>query len=127
MTTHSADRHGAPPRTEEDHVPTVKLVLIGVVSLVIFFIASVWASRIMTRGEERQLPHGPAPAPAFAGKDEVGIVDLDEYGAGRSRGDAKRAEKLRRLQSYGWVDQQKGLVHIPIERAMELTAQGVRP
>ena len=27
------------------------------------------------------------------------------------------------LNSYGWVDQPKGVVHIPIERAMELTAQ----
>jgi hypothetical protein len=27
------------------------------------------------------------------------------------------------LQSYGWIDQQKGVVRIPIERAMELTAE----
>ena len=28
-----------------------------------------------------------------------------------------------RLDSYGWVDKDNGLVHIPIERAMELTLQ----
>jgi hypothetical protein len=37
-------------------------------------------------------------------------------------------EKLRReeddyLSSYGWVDQREGLVHIPIERAIELMAE----
>jgi hypothetical protein len=30
-------------------------------------------------------------------------------------------QKRRRLESYGWVDQQKQLVHIPIERAMSLS------
>jgi hypothetical protein len=37
-------------------------------------------------------------------------------------------EKLHRgedalLTSYGWVDQREGLVHIPIERAIELMAE----
>jgi hypothetical protein len=37
-------------------------------------------------------------------------------------------ERLRReeddyLSSYGWVDQREGLVHIPIERAIELMAE----
>jgi hypothetical protein len=27
------------------------------------------------------------------------------------------------LESYGWVDRQNGVVHLPIERAMELTLQ----
>jgi hypothetical protein len=31
-----------------------------------------------------------------------------------------RDESKQRLSSYGWVDQQIGVVHIPIERAMEL-------
>jgi hypothetical protein len=29
----------------------------------------------------------------------------------------------QRLNSYGWVDEKAGVVHIPIERAMELIAQ----
>lgn len=31
--------------------------------------------------------------------------------------DAKAAE---RLTSYGWIDKEKGIVHIPVERATEL-------
>jgi len=33
------------------------------------------------------------------------------------------ADQLEQLNSYGWVDQQAGTVHIPIDRAMELVAQ----
>lgn len=33
---------------------------------------------------------------------------------------ALRAREAARLSSYGWVDRQAGVVHIPIERAMEL-------
>lgn len=36
------------------------------------------------------------------------------------------AQAQQQLQSYGWVDQAGGVVHIPIERAMELlVAQGL--
>jgi hypothetical protein len=34
-----------------------------------------------------------------------------------------RADEEARLHSYGWVDRKAGVIHIPIERAMELTAQ----
>lgn len=34
-----------------------------------------------------------------------------------------RLGEEQRLNSYGWIDQQAGVVHIPIERAMELIAQ----
>ena len=33
-----------------------------------------------------------------------------------------RAREQARLDSYGWVDRPEGLVHIPIERAMEILA-----
>lgn len=34
-----------------------------------------------------------------------------------------KAEQLGALHSYGWIDKATGVVHIPIERAMELTVQ----
>jgi hypothetical protein len=34
-----------------------------------------------------------------------------------------RVQEEKNLNSYGWVDQQAGVVRIPIERAMELLAQ----
>jgi cbb3-type cytochrome oxidase subunit 3 len=35
----------------------------------------------------------------------------------------QRAAQLKQLSSYGWADQKAGKVNLPIERAMELTAQ----
>jgi hypothetical protein len=36
---------------------------------------------------------------------------------------AYRAAENERLRSYGWVDQARGVVHIPIERAIDLVAE----
>lgn len=33
------------------------------------------------------------------------------------------ADEMRRLNSTGWIDKQRGIVHIPIADAMRLTAQ----
>lgn len=44
---------------------------------------------------------------------------------------AMRAEAQRRLDSYAWVDRERGVARIPIERAMELLVarerEGERP
>lgn len=37
-----------------------------------------------------------------------------------------RAEEQKRLNDYYWIDKKKGIVHIPIERAMkEVAAEGI--
>ena len=36
---------------------------------------------------------------------------------------AFRAEEDRVLNSYGWIDRQKGVVRVPIDRAIDLLAQ----
>jgi hypothetical protein len=47
-------------------------------------------------------------------------LDLDDDHAQRVALYAKQSQKLN---SYGWVDQRKGIFHIPIERAMDLILQ----
>jgi hypothetical protein len=42
------------------------------------------------------------------------VVDMDEM----------RAREEQVLSSYGWVDQQKGVVHIPIDQAKKLVLNG---
>jgi hypothetical protein len=37
--------------------------------------------------------------------------------------DALRAGEFKRLSSYGWISPQDDLIHIPIERAMELVLE----
>ena len=36
---------------------------------------------------------------------------------------ALRATEQEELESYGWIDQQKGIVHIPVEQAMTLLVE----
>jgi hypothetical protein len=54
---------------------------------------------------ERRLP----PEPRLQATPEL---DLQAY----------RAEERRRAASWGWVDEKAGVVHIPVERAMDIVA-----
>jgi len=47
------------------------------------------------------------------------LLEVDERGQLRNF----VLDQEKQLNSYGWVDEKAGVAHIPIERAMELTAQ----
>jgi len=55
-------------------------------------------------------PHLIAPPPRLQTNE---TMDLARY---------ESAEKAK-LNGYGWIDKQAGVIHIPIERAMDLVAQ----
>lgn len=65
-------------------------------------------------------------APSYeAQRDAPGLSSAPQDELGRDR-----REKEQRLHSYGWVDRNGGVAHIPIEDAMELLASrgaGGRP
>jgi hypothetical protein len=70
------------------------------------------------------------PAPAFNPRGAANPADFSEDQRWRMTA-AGRLEALKDLQqksltaatSYGWVDQQKGIARIPIDRAIELTVR----
>jgi hypothetical protein len=51
-----------------------------------------------------------APAPRLQPNP---AIDLAQY----------QAAQKAKLNSYGWIDKQTGIIHIPIERAMELISR----
>jgi hypothetical protein len=110
-------------RSEEDRIATGKLVFVGVAALVVFFIASAIAVGFY---RVKQGERGPLPVPPEIGQSKIGIVEQTMFDL-QVRGARDRAARLERLSSYGWVDRGAGIVHLPIDRAMELVAQGVRP
>jgi len=120
---HAAHAAHEPIRQEEDRISTRIIVLVGAGSLAIFLVAG-WAAVGFLRARERA--HGPMVMPAEMGRSKIGMVEQDFFDVS-VRGARQRALKMERLGSYGWVDERAGTVHIPIERAMELVAQGVRP
>lgn len=115
--------HGPQVQSEEDRISTGKILAVGIASLLLFFFASVATSLFfrMRLGE-----HPPMPMPPELGRSKIGMVEQQIFDKAL-RGTRDRAAREERLRSYGWVDQRRGVVHLPIDRAMELVAQGVRP
>lgn len=112
-----------PVRSEEDRISSAKIVAVGIASLVIFFAASVVAVSYL---RTRQGEHPSLPIPVEVGRSKIAMVEQQLFDQAR-RGEVDRAARLERLRSYGWADRRQGVVHIPIERAMELVAGGARP
>lgn len=96
--------------------PTLRLrpVLVVVAATMVFVgvvMAAIWWI-YMASGPER-------PAAAVAA-DPPPAIDLGETRR------AWEAPMRQRLASYGWVDREAGLVHVPVERAVELVlAEGL--
>ncbi len=120
---HGDEGHGHGVRSEEDVVPTLRLVMVGVVALLIFFLGSLAAVLYL---HVRDVERGPIVIPPEIGLSKIGMVEQQPF-AQANRGERQRAQQLERLGSYGWIDRQAGVAHIPIEEAMRLVVQGVRP
>ncbi len=110
-------------RSEDDRIAPLPIIAVGVGALVVFFLASfVTISYLRMREGDRP----PLPVPQDFGQSKIGLVEQQLFELS-TRGERDRAARQQRLGSYGWVDRKAGVVHLPIERAMELSAQGVRP
>jgi hypothetical protein len=110
-------------RAEEDRVSTPVIVWVGVGALVIFFLGSLAATGYlrMKQGERPAIP-----IPPEVGQSKIGMVEQQPFDLA-VRGERDRTARLRRLESYGWVDRPAGIARMPIEKAMELVVAGVRP
>ena len=120
--TDPAPGHGR-VRSEEDHIPSGPILAVGVGALVIFFLGS-FVTLSWLRMKEGDRP--PLPVPQELGRSKIGLVEQQLFDA-TTRGRRDLEARRERLGSYGWVDRPAGVVHLPIERAMELSAQGARP
>ncbi len=124
---HTEAHHGfAHPPAEEDRVPSAKIIWVGVIALVVFFLGSLAAGLGMAAMRRAVNPEGPPPLPPQAGQAKIGIVEQRLFD-NANQGVAWRERALRRLETTGWVDREKGVVHIPVERAMEMVEKGARP
>lgn len=121
-----SDSHHAPPASSaaiqtpgEDGIQIGKIVIVGVVSLVIFAISAV----IAHLGLKYYTAHlheatGEAPRGHMIGKAEVGIVDQVHFDDDK-RLELWREARKKHLSGYGWVDRARGIVHVPIDKAMD--------
>jgi hypothetical protein len=113
-------------RQEADRPNVAALSWIGVGTLLVFG-ACLLAVVFLLQGRETAIaPHGEPPPPPAVHRSQVGIVNQRLFGEQPENEDVQR-RAAGRLATYGWVDRDAGLVHLPIDRAVELVAQGVRP
>lgn len=114
------------PRQLPNLIPTTRITLIGLAAMVLFTLGSLGATELWRVGQKRWQPTGPPPIPSEIGQAEIGAVfqiPFDAFAGGL----ALHAAQKRRLESYGWVDRPRGVIHVPIDRAMELYLAGQRP
>jgi hypothetical protein len=118
---HDPHGHGA-----SDAIDYVKVITVGVVSLIIFGLATYWAAIILRRETARIEAESGKSKPVDVSRTEIGIVDQVPF-ASDHRLERWRAEHAAWLHGYGWVDRGKGIAHIPIETAMAQVLGGALP
>ena len=116
--SHSTEHLPPPEAQADERVSSFKIVAVGVIALLVFGAATVWSARILDRTARTLSPAGPLPVGKEIGKPEIGIVDQTPFETTRG-GEKYRREALQRLNSYGWVDPQKGVIHVPIDKAID--------
>ena len=77
--------------------------VVGIISAILLFVIIVMLQALFFRAEHREMERKVYSQPYQA------LQQLD-------------ADQLGLLNSYGWVSEKEGTVHVPIDRAMELIA-----
>jgi hypothetical protein len=115
--------HLPPPAAQaEEGFRWFAVIGTGAGVILVFVIATFIVYRFLDQREKALQPLGPDPIPAMLGQPEIGIVDQVPFDVTRGA-QAYRRESFERLSSWGWLDRQRGVIHIPIDRAMELVLQ----
>jgi hypothetical protein len=109
----------APGELEDKNLPYRKIIGVGVAAVVIFGLSIVWSTMLLRGAEKEMHPAGPPPLPPGVNQYEVGIVNQRMFNLDQ-RAAQKRLQQMDRLNSYGWIDRQAGVAHIPIDVAMEM-------
>jgi hypothetical protein len=116
--SHSTEHLPPPAAQADEHVAGFKLVAVGVIALLVFGAATVWSARILGGTARMLQPTGPLAPGKDVGKPEIGIVDQTPFETTRGAERYRRSD-LQTLRTYGWVDRDKGIIHIPIDRAID--------
>jgi hypothetical protein len=111
-----------PGDLEDKNLPYRKIVGVGLASIVIFGLSILWSTSLLRSAEREMQPAGPPPLPKGVNQYEVGIVNQRLFSLDQ-RAAQKRLQQMNRLNTYGWLDKQAGIVHIPVDVAMDMLVQ----
>lgn len=112
----------APPPPEPESVPAAKIAIALLVTVAIAA-GSVALGRLL----EHQAKGPRASPPLAIGQPEIGRQFQRPFGLEKTAAQLRQHEH-QRLNSYGWVDRKRELIHVPLERAYDavITAEGER-
>ena len=105
------------------------LITLTAICVLVYFVLRGMYSYLDTYESRHQPPQGPLAPPTRADTRTVTPGDITNFPQPRLETTERqeinglRLQEEKTLNSYGWVDQQAGVVHIPIDRAMQLLAQ----
>jgi hypothetical protein len=110
-------------RQESDRLANRKVIVITIASIIVFGAAVAVAGLLLgpMRAGRDIGPAAPSAAPASMGSVEQTLI------LGPPRGIDTRREQRASLDRWGWVDRDAGIARIPVERAMDLVADGGAP
>jgi hypothetical protein len=110
---------------EEDWVPAWKVVAAFATALAIAAGMILWAVTANGAHETALRPAGAYPDRWLGVRHEVAHVRQDLFG--EQRGDSVIGRQRAALASYGWVDRERGVVNIPVDRGIDLVLEGRAP
>jgi hypothetical protein len=116
--SHSTEHLPPPEAQAEEAIASGKVLLVGILALIVFAGAAYWSTQIWRQTRFGLEPNGPVAPGTEIGKAEIGIVDQTPFETVRTA-ERTRAEQLKQLQSYGWIDRDKGVIHLPIDKAID--------
>jgi hypothetical protein len=122
MSQHHGYSH---PPAEEDRIASGAIIAVGVGSLLVFFVGSLLAGVYLHHRRAQIWPDGQAAVAAEAGKPKIGMVEQRLFD-NANQGVAMKARQQQKLERSGWVDRDRGIVFMPIDRAMDLVVRGER-
>ena len=133
--SNDAIRHaqpGGPEFEQEDMRPKAVygfLVVLVVLCVGAYFIIDGFYSYMDSYARKHEPPQNPLVTATTSDTRVVTPTEVQSFPQPRLETDERneifgfRLQEEQKLHSYGWVDQNAGVVRIPIDRAMELIAQ----
>lgn len=113
------------PAQEADVLPWRALVGILVATTVLSFALGGWACSIARRLGPKM--GGPEPDAVEPVQLVHSSLDRELFQSEPTTAAKQRGADRQRLDRWGWVDRDRGIVHMPIEAAIRLHLQGRQP
>lgn len=103
-----------PPPPQHGRLPSLSIAVVGgawMVLVVLSVLGTLW-------WQQKSMPSTRAGTAARMGEREIADVNQRPF-ALEDEAPRLRADQGSRLERYGWVDRGAGVIHMPIEQAME--------